>query len=60
MAAAPRMLLVGALVLSGASFAFFVGARASVALDRVVTQSEARSIGSPSVAQIAVNSRAGK
>lgn len=34
---APRMLLIGALALSGSALAFLIGARAGFTLDRVVT-----------------------
>jgi hypothetical protein len=35
------MLLLGALAVSGAALAFFIGARAGVALDRLMMQSHA-------------------
>jgi hypothetical protein len=39
---APRMLLLGALGLSGAALAFLIGARAGTRLDRVMTVSGAQ------------------
>jgi hypothetical protein len=41
MVAVPRVLLLGALAVCGAALAFLIGARAGVALDRVMTQSPA-------------------
>ncbi len=41
MVAVPRVLLLGMLGLSGAALAFLIGARAGVALDRVMLQSNA-------------------
>jgi hypothetical protein len=41
MVAVPRVLLLGALALSGAVLAFLIGARAGIALDRLMAQSHA-------------------
>jgi hypothetical protein len=41
MVAMPRVLLLGALWISGATLAFLIGARAGTTLDRVMTQSTA-------------------
>jgi hypothetical protein len=41
MVAMPRMLLLGALAISGAALAFLVGARAGAALDRTMVRAHA-------------------